>query len=151
MAITTLMTSLGQLSRFVANGNYATWSEHLLGNHNIVVVVFYPTAEPWFRHDEGSWPAKAFHASRCQAPHDGVPGTSCAKWVNWRGQIVLTCPVEMRVPVLYKNNLMASRGVKLPTFCGRGLFSGEYVVGTKHVRTASNNARRWKRLISCRV
>ena len=128
-AVVLMTTSFGQFSRFVAMGNYQTWSENLLINKNIVPVIFYPSTEQWFKYHE--WQSKGLGAHRCPAPNADVPGTRCAKWHNHRGQILVTCPVDMEVPLAYNNNLNAARKTKLPTFCGRGLFSGEYVVATK--------------------
>jgi len=39
---------------------------------------------------------------------------------------------------MYNGNLMASRAIKLPTFCGRGLFNGEY---GKHAHRPSHLTR----------
>ena len=127
-AIVMVMTSFTQLARFVEMGNYATWTQQVLEHKNIIPIIFYPTAEPWFRQHETAWQTKAFGARRCAAPNDVVAGTRCARWVNHKQQTLLTCPVDMAVPLMYNGNLHASRSIKLPTFCGRGLFNGEYVV-----------------------
>ena len=130
LAITMIMTSFSQLDRFVRMGNYATWVENV-HSPTVVPVIFYPRAEKWFKAHDGVWQKKAFRASACQGEHAQVAGTACTKYVNDKSQLIITCPMDMAVSLLYNGNLQGARAMKLATFCGRGLFNGEYVVANK--------------------
>lgn len=136
-AIALVISSSEQLSRFVVAGNYDNWVGSLLGRStNIVPIIFYPSAEPFFKVSPkslngSSWQSVAFNARRCPPPNANVPGTQCAKWVNDRAQIFLTCSVNMAVPDLYHGDLMRARTFHLRTFCGPPAFSGEYIVANK--------------------
>lgn len=120
LAVVMVMTSLQQLERFVAFGNYATWTENLL-SERVVPVIFWPTADRWFAGHDGQWQAKALHARKCSAPHGEVPGTRCSKWHNPEGQIIVTCPVDMAVPLMYYGNLQHVRPfhARAPIVCAR--------------------------------
>lgn len=137
-AVILLLTSLGQLERWVEMGNYPTWVAQFI-NPKVVPIIFYPTAEPWFKSHEpkyahsSSWQAKSLRARRCPEPDANVTGTKCTKWVNDKLQLILTCPIDMVIPLLYGGNLQASRAIRPASFCGRGLFNGEYTVANKWV------------------
>lgn len=94
----------------------------------IVPIIFYPKAEPYFK-AHTSWPVHALGLHLCDtdAKVDG-----CERWTTARGQgHVLTCAIDMEVPIHYGGNLFAARATKPAAFCGRGLFNGEYVVANK--------------------
>lgn len=126
-AVTTILTSQTQLERFACYGNFRTWEAHLMSD-TIVPIIFYPKAEPYFK-AHTSWPVHALGLHLCDtdAKVDG-----CERWTTARGQgHVLTCAIDMEVPIHYGGNLFAARATKPAAFCGRGLFNGEYVVANK--------------------
>ena len=120
-----MLTGPMQLHHLVCAGNFVTWLEHLTSD-TIIPVLFYPFDEPFFQ-THPHWAEDALNVSMCPTEFAG-----CRRHKTGRGQAVLTCEVDLKVPTRFGANISAARTHFPNTFCGKpNHFSAEYVVGTK--------------------